>query len=89
MTKSIVISEHNWDKIREHLFQTQPKSVMLTRWKMRDVLGFTDRVHTEWTGSGDFGPEYSRTIHLDFFDEPKRTMFLLKYSDWINDEQRR
>ena len=37
--KPVVLNEENWLKIREHLFQTQPKSVMLTRWKMREVLG--------------------------------------------------
>ena len=78
--KPVVLSEETWRRVREHLFQTQPKSVMLTRWKMREVLGFTDRAHREWTEDGD----YHRTvIHLDFFDEPKRTMFLLKYSDWM------
>lgn len=87
--KPVVMTEQNWMKIREHLFQTQPKSVMLTRWKMRDVLGFTDRLHTDWVEEpnkwGGMGYQ-RRAVHLDFFDEPKRTMFLLKYSDWIKDE---
>jgi hypothetical protein len=67
---------------------------MLTRWKMREVLGFTDRLHTEYVDTrsiaGEFGmPEYGsrrqqkRVVCLDFFDEAKKTMFLLKYSDWI------
>lgn len=84
--KALVMSEQNWLKIRNHLIQTQPKSVMLTRWKMRDVLGFTDRLHSEWVNEvnkwGGMGYE-RREVHLDFFDEAKRTFFLLKYSDWI------
>jgi hypothetical protein len=83
--KPIVLSEQNWAKLRFHLMETQPKSVMLTRWKMREVLGFTDRVHHEF---------YSTTGHktvicLDFYDEAKKTMFLLKYTDWIKSEDSR
>jgi hypothetical protein len=87
--KSIVLSEDNWLKLRHHLFQTQPKSVMLTRWKMKDVLGFTDRLHTEWINKpnrlGGMGYQ-ERQVHLDFFDEAKQTFFLLKYTDWIRNE---
>lgn len=84
--KAVKMSEQNWAKLRYHLFQTQPKSVMLTRWKMKKVLGFTDRLHVEWIEEpnrwGGMGYE-ERQVHLDFFDEAKQTMFLLKYSDWI------
>jgi hypothetical protein len=87
--KPIVLSEQNWCKLRYQLFQTQPKSVVLTRWKMRKVLGFTDRLHTEWIDKpnkwGGMGYE-QRQVHLDFYDESKKTFFLLKYSDWINSE---
>jgi hypothetical protein len=85
--KPIVLSEPVWLKLREHLFQTQPRSVMLTRWKMRKVLGFTDRLHTEWIYKpyyyGGMGYEQWH-IHLDFFDEAKLTFFLLKYGDYID-----
>jgi hypothetical protein len=87
--KPIVMSEDNWLKLRHHLFQTQPKSVMLTRWKMREVLGFTDRLHTEWINKPNMygGMGYQeRQVHLDFFDEAKLTFFLLKYTDWISNE---
>ena len=87
--KPIVLTEQNWSKLRYQLKQTQPKSVMLTRWKMKDVLGFTDRLHTEWINKpnkwGGMGYE-QRQIYLDFFDEAKKTFFLLKYGDWIRDE---
>jgi hypothetical protein len=81
--KPIVLSEQNWAKLRFHLMETQPKSVMLTRWKMREVLGFTDRLHTEWVEKPDSEGYQRRQIYLDFFDEAKKTMFLLKYTDWI------
>jgi hypothetical protein len=81
------MTEPAWLKLREHLFQTQPKSVMLTRWKMREVLGFTDRLHTGWINKPNYygGMGYEqRQIHLDFFDEAKLTFFLLKYGEYID-----
>lgn len=88
--KPIVLEEERWLKLRQHLMQTQPRSVMLTRWKMREVLGFTDRLHEEWIANkvnkwGGMGYQ-QRQIHLDFFDEAKKTFFLLKYTDWLRDE---
>lgn len=86
--KSIVLSEFAWLKLRRHLFQTQPKSVMLTRWKMKEVLGFTDRLHTEWINKpnkwGGMGYE-QRQVYLDFFSESKKTFFVLKYGDYIHE----
>ena len=67
---------------------------MLVRSKMKNVLGFTVREHTEWTDvpgnpmskSHTFFPlvERKESIHLDFYNEPKRTMFLLKYSEYLD-----
>ena len=60
---------------------------MLTRWKMRKVLGFTDRLHTDWINKPNKwgGMGYQETqVHLDFFDEAKLTFFLLKYGDYID-----
>jgi hypothetical protein len=91
--KPIVLSEENWYKLKYHLQQSHPKSVMMVRWKMREVLGFTDRLHTKWINKPNKwgGMSYEeRQIHLDFFDETKRTFFLLKYTDWVGqrDENR-
>jgi hypothetical protein len=93
--RAIRISEQQWEKIRTNLSQNYPKSVMLTRWKMREVLGFTVRHHQERQnarylpgefGMRDYGVMMKNWICLDFYDEAKKTMFLLKYSDWLNDE---
>lgn len=84
--KPLILTEQNWAKLRYQLIQTQPKSVMLSRGKMREVLGFTDRKHIVWINEvnkwGGMGFQETE-IHLDFFDESKRTFFLLKYGDWI------
>lgn len=84
MSKSIALTEEQWCKLKNRLTNDYTPSVMLIRSKMRSVLGFTDREHTTW----DVRKGYSNTIHLDFFNEPKRTMFLLKYGEYIDERQR-
>jgi hypothetical protein len=90
MSKSIVISMQQWNKILDAIAKTAPKSLVLIRKNMKETLGFTVQYHTEWVDrnveSRDFGygTKYRQeTIHLDFYNEPKKTMFLLKYSDII------
>ena len=73
-----------WRKIRTELHTEHPKSVFMLKGKMRAVLGFTVREHNEWVDKPDGGyGEYS--IRLDFYNERKYTMFLLKFSEIIND----
>ena len=76
--KPIVISKDQWITLKEKINNDYPPSVRLVREKMKRVLGFTPRLH-EVEGY----PGYKVEMHLDFFDEQKRTMFLLKYSDYV------
>jgi len=93
MLKSIKISQEQWLLLRSQLREDYPLSVMLTREKMRRVLGFTTRVHREWkvedgpSGIYDGYGEYRETLFLDFFDEKKKTFFLLKYGNFLSDEE--
>ena len=80
MSKPIVLSQKQWAEIYNLIAKNYPHSVLLIRDKMKAVLGFTSRTHTEWDPEMVF---YKEHIHLDFYDEPKRTMFLLRYSDII------
>jgi hypothetical protein len=84
--KALVLTLNQWAKIYCEIKANYPPSVTLSREKMRRVLGFTPREHQEWRGPEEpiFG--YKTTVHLDFFDEQQRTMFLLKYGDWIREE---
>jgi hypothetical protein len=91
MSKSIKLSEKQWLKIYNHIAATHPPSVLLIREKMKSVLGFTSRTHTDWIdseviiGGSGYGTRWAiTTIHLDFYSEPKRTMFLLKYSEELH-----
>jgi hypothetical protein len=48
-------------------------------WVCKERLGFTVREHqTPVSDDGHFW-DYQTQIHLDFYDESMRTMFLLKY----------
>lgn len=56
----------------------------MLRTKMRSVLGFTVREHKSFVPKMD-GGYYEDEIHLDFYSENKRTMFLLKFSEMIHE----
>ena len=90
MTKSITLSEPNWATLQEKIRKDYPKSVWLVRGKMRLVLGFVPREHKEWCEDTYFegnsvGPKYQKTtIHLDFYDDRKKTMFIMKYSEYLD-----
>jgi hypothetical protein len=93
MSKPIILSEKAWLNIYNRIAKEYPPSVLLIRDKMRSVLGFTSRTHNEWIDSHVDISDVSyktkwqiTTIHLDFYNEPKRTMFLLKYSEFLNDD---
>ena len=76
--KPIIISKDQWYVLKEKINNDYPPSVRLVREKMKRVLGFTPRLH-----QAEGYPNYKVEMHLDFFDEQKRTMFLLKYSDYV------
>lgn len=84
LSKPIILSEPAWAKLHTRLKQDNHSSVMLIREKMKVVLGFTVRRHQEWIlepGAKRRRPVNS--ICLDFYNEPKRTMFLLKYGEFL------
>lgn len=80
--KALRLTLDEWQKIRREIDRNHPRSVTMVRWKMREVLGFTPREYKEW----DRDTGFKSTVHLDFYNESQRTMFLLKYGDWIGNE---
>ena len=46
--KPVVLSVSQWQRIRAELHTEHPKSVFMLKDKMRAVLGFTVREHSEW-----------------------------------------
>ena len=78
--KAVKLTLSSWKKIRAELHKEHPKTVFMVRDKMRRVLGFTVREHQEYNPiNGHMVSE----IHLDFWSPGKRTMFLLKFSEFI------
>lgn len=84
MSKPIVLTTSTWEKLYEKIKLDYPRSVWLIRDRMKDKLGFTVREHVELPKEGQHW-NYNKcvSIRLDFYDEMKRTMFLLKYSEFI------
>lgn len=94
MTKAVILTEKQWLGVYNSIAKNYPHSVLLIRNKMKEVLGFSVRKHEVWfehdvsqdQRNVGYNTKYCvHTVHLDFYNEPKRTMFLLKYSDIIND----
>jgi len=88
--KSIKITEKSWAKIYSRLITEHPPSYIIIRDKMKERLGFVFRRHERWEKYIDprYGNEKNRHIEeffLDFYDEKKRTIFLLKYGEILND----
>ena len=90
MSKSLILSMKSWNTIYQLISKEYPPSVLLIREKMKSVLGFTPRTHEEWIDQEvdlrdiRYETKFRITnVHLDFYNEPKRTMFLLKYSEYF------
>lgn len=88
--RPVILTVEQWKSIRKQLQEEHPKTVFMLRDKMRKVLGFTVREHKAWidkpqTLGDDLNVGYYEfQIHLDFYSENKRTMFLMKFSEVIS-----
>lgn len=88
--KAVILKHREWDKIFAQIKQdyADTPAVYLIRTRMKEVLGFTQREHTIWRQDDDYDNMIYETldwrdmrteIHLDFYSESARTMFLLRY----------
>ena len=80
--KPVVLSVSQWQTIRAELQTEHPRTVFMLRDKMKRVLGFTVREHNEWVIKPD-GGYGEHSIHLDFYSDRKYTMFILKFSEYL------
>lgn len=92
--KSIKITEESWAKIYSQLITEHPPSYIIIREKMKEKLGFVFRRHERWEKYIDPRPGYGneRSMHieeffLDFYDEKKKTWFLLKYGNYLTETE--
>jgi len=85
MIKTIVLTQDQWNRLYDQFKKDLPLSVILIQDKMKNHLGCTIREHVEWEPvNNDYYGSRVVTTRLDFFDEKKKVMFLLKYSEFIN-----
>lgn len=86
MTKPIELENYQWKRIFERIQKEHPKSVWLIREKMKKKLGFVPREYKDWDDSiGKWGGWRKNCVMLDFYSEKHKSLFLIKYSDIIND----
>jgi hypothetical protein len=86
-TSKLTVSQ--WQRIREDLHTAHPRTVFMLRDKMRRVLGFTVREHTEYIYKPSDHNSFDTALHehsirLDFYNERMYTMCLLKDSEYLN-----
>lgn len=82
--KPIIFEEKVWDQeIWPGIVSEYGKKIAIT-WVCKRELGFTVRRHTEYQlqveDRWSSYPRKNTKVHLDFYDEQMRTLFLLKYS---------
>jgi len=86
MAKPIRLTKREWKVLEGKLRTEYPPSVLMIRGVMKLKLGFTVRQHRDYTDyDHKTNPGSYLSIFLDFYSEKKRTWFLLKYSDFINE----
>ena len=85
MSKPIELSQHQWKRLLEQLKQDYPVSVLLLREKAKAKLGFVPREHKDWDDT--LGKWRKNCIMLDFYSEKKRTFFIVKYSEYLNEQK--
>jgi len=81
MAKTLTISYRAWNKLREKIIEDYGQTTVMISWRLRETLGFTVREHRDYNQDHW---ETRHTIRLDFWDDSMQTMFLLKYSDYLN-----
>lgn len=87
--KAVILKHREWDKIFAQIkrdYASTPATYLI-RSRMKDELGFTQREHTVWHSDDDYDTmidssdwrDMRTEIHIDFYSESARTMFLLRY----------
>lgn len=81
---STELSIESWTQLRQLLATHYPPSHLIIRSVMRRELGFVVRNHSKWIPNpkSGGGRRHNR-IYLDWYDGSKKTFFMLKYSEYI------
>lgn len=85
MTKPVELTHTRWNSLYKKILKDYPPSVALIRSRMKEQLGFVNRDYREYNKATH---EYKNCVMLDFYSEKKRTFFLMKYSEILNDKEK-
>jgi hypothetical protein len=85
MTKPVELTHSQWNSLYKEILKDYPPSVALIRSRMKEKLGFVNREYREYNKNTNV---YKNCVMLDFYSEKKRTFFLMKYSEILNDKEK-
>jgi hypothetical protein len=85
MAKPIELSQRQWNSLLVQLKNDYPVSVLLLREKAKAKLGFVPREYKDWDDT--LGKWRKNCIMLDFYSEKKRTFFIMKYSEYFDEQK--
>ena len=74
--KAIQLSHKEWHQLKKIIRAEYGDSTVLISWRMKDTLGFTVRRHQ---GYDPVTGHRFDDIRLDFYDEVKKSWFIMKY----------
>ena len=77
--KAVKMPMYKWHRLYARINQDYP-NIFLFRERTKNILGFTTR--EQFYRDGD-GKNFEHRMCLDFFNEQQRTLFLLKYGDYL------
>ena len=85
MKHTIILSPRRWQLLQEQILEDYGRTTLLISWRLKATLGFTVREHYYYEHVDGF-LDRMNDIRLDFYDEQLQTVFLLKYSEFVNAE---
>lgn len=78
--KAIIYTKQDWDTNIWPRIKADYGQAVIISWVCRERLGFTVRTHRAPVSDDGHNWEHQYQIHLDFYDEQMRTLFILKYT---------
>jgi hypothetical protein len=83
MKHTLTLSVQQWRNLKEKIAEDYGRATIMISWRLKANLGFTIREHVDYQSGANDGWITGNTIRLDFWDEQLQTLFLLKYSEFL------
>jgi hypothetical protein len=75
--RAIIYTPNSWNRVWSQIREDYSQNIIIPS-VLKRKLGFTVREHRYWVPKMD-GGYYDFKIHLDFYEEKMKTLYLLKY----------